>query len=213
MTGIELTIVSVIPAEPGIQSVIIERSTSFNHEVIFKIFWRYFMKGYIQVYTENGKGKTKAALGLSIRAAGAGLKVFIVQFLKMGDYSEIKALERFSDLITIEQYGLGRFIKGKPSPEDIEAGRKGLEKLKSIIAAGEHDVVVIEEGNVAVMCGLFSAQDLLDVIELKPENMEIVITGRGAAPEIIEKADLVTEMKEIKHYYQKGVKAGVGIEK
>lgn len=171
------------------------------------------MKGYVQVYTGNGKGKTTAALGLSIRAAGAGLKVFIVQFLKMGDYSEVKALERFSDLITIEQYGLGRFVRGKPSPEDMGAGRKGLERIKSIIAVGEHDVVVIEEGNVAVMCGLFSAQDLLDVIELKPENMEIVITGRGAAPEIIEKADLVTEMKEIKHYYQKGVKARVGIEK
>jgi len=213
VAGIELIIVSVIPAEPEIQSVIIERSTSFNHEVIFKIFWRSFMKGYIQVYTENGKGKTTAALGLSIRAAGAGLKVFIVQFLKMGDYSEIKSLERFSDLITIEQYGLGRFVKGKPLPEDIEAGMKGLEKLKLIISAGEHDVVIIEEGNVAVMCGLFSAQDLLDVIEKKPENMEIVITGRGAAPEIIEKADLVTEMKEIKHYYQEGVKARVGIEK
>ena len=85
--------------------------------------------------------------------------------------------------------------------------------MKSIIAAGEHDVVVIEEGNVAVMCGLFSAQDLLDVIELKSENMEIVITGRGATSEIIKKADLVTEMKEIKHYYQKGVKARIGIEK
>jgi len=120
----------------------------------------------------------------------------------MGDYSEVKALERFSDLITIEQYGLGRFVKGKPSSEDIEAGKKCLERIKSIIAAREHDVVVIEEGNVAVMYGLFSAQDLLDVIELKPENMEIVITGRGAAPEIIEKADLVTEMKEIKHYCQ-----------
>ena len=130
------------------------------------------MKGYLQVYTENGKGKTTAALGLSIRAAGAGLKVFIVQLLKMGDYGEIKALERFSDLITIEQYGLDRFVKGKPSPEDIEAGRKGFERIKSIISAGEHDVVVIEEGNVAVMYGLFSVQDLLDVIELKPENME-----------------------------------------
>jgi len=171
------------------------------------------MKGYVQVYTGNGKGKTTAALGLTIRAAGAGLKVFIVQFMKMGDYSEIKALERFSDLITVEQYGLGRFIKGKPSAEDIEAARKGLEKLKSIIAAGKHDVVVIEEGNVAVMCGLFSAQELLDVIELKSENMEIVITGRGATPEIIKKADLVTEMKEIKHYFQKGVKARIGIEK
>ena len=172
------------------------------------------MKGKIQVYTGHGKGKTTAALGLSIRAAGAELKVFIAQFLKMGDYSEIKSLEKFSDLITIEQYGLvDRFVRGKPSPEDIEAGRKGLERIKSIIEAGKHDVVIIEEGNVAVNYGLFSTQDLLDVIELKPENMEIVITGRDAPPEIIEKADLVTEMKEIKHYYLKGVEARVGIEK
>ncbi len=172
------------------------------------------MKGKIQIYTGHGKGKTTAALGLSIRAAGAELKVFIAQFLKMGDYSEIKSLEKFSDLITIEQYGLvDRFVRGKPSPEDIEAGRKGLERIKSIIEAGKHDVVIIEEGNVAVNYGLFSTQDLLDVIELKPENMEIVITGRDAPPEIIEKADLVTEMKEIKHYYLKGVEARVGIEK
>lgn len=170
------------------------------------------MKGNIQVYTGNGKGKTTAALGLSIRAAGAGLKIFIVQFLKMGNYSEIKALEKFSDLITLEQYGLGRFVSGKPSPEDIEAGRKGLERIKSIIEAGKHDVVIIEEGNVAVKYGLFSTQDLLEVIELKPENMEIVITGRDAPPEIIKKADLVTEMKEIKHYYLKGVEARIGIE-
>ena len=170
------------------------------------------MKGNIQVYTGNGKGKTTAALGLSIRAAGAGLKIFIVQFLKMGNYSEIKALEKFSDLITSEQYGLGRFVSGKPSPEDIEAGRKGLERIKSIIEAGKHDVVIIEEGNVAVKYGLFSTQDLLEVIELKPENMEIVITGRDAPPEIIKKADLVTEMKEIKHYYLKGVEARIGIE-
>ena len=174
---------------------------------------RYNMKGYIQVYTGNGKGKTTAAMGLSIRAAGAGLRVFIVQFLKKGDYSELKALGRFSDLITIEQYGLGKFIKGKPSPEDIKAGKKGLERVKSIIEAGKHDIVIIEEGNVAIMCGLFSAQDLLDGIEKKPENMEIVITWRGATSAIIEKADLVTEMKEIKHYYQKGVKARIGIEK
>jgi len=170
------------------------------------------MKGNIQVYTGNGKGKTTAALGLSIRAAGAGLKIFIVQFLKMGNYSEIKALEKFSDLITLEQYGLGRFVSGKPSPEDIDAGRKGLERIKSIIEAGKHDVVIIEEGNVAVKYGLFSTQDLLEVIELKPENMEIVITGRDAPPEIIKKADLVTEMKEIKHYYLKGVEARIGIE-
>ena len=171
------------------------------------------MKGYVQVYTGNGKGKTTAALGLAIRAAGAGLKVFIAQFIKRGEYSEIKALKRFADLITVEQFGRGRFINGKPAPEDIEASKQGLAKIRSIVAAGEHDVVVIEEGNVAIKCGLFLPQNLLDIISIKPNNVEIIITGRGADPAIIEKADLVTEMKEIKHYYAKGVAARVGIEK
>jgi len=171
------------------------------------------MKGYVQIYTGNGKGKTTAALGLSIRAAGAGLKVFIGQFLKMGDYSEIMALKRFSDLITIEQYGLGKFIKGKPSDEDMAAAQNGLKRIKGILSVNEHQVVILEEANVAVSCGLIQKEDLLDIIESRPDNVELVITGRGADPEIIEIADLVTEMKEIKHYYQKGVKASVGIEK
>ncbi len=170
-------------------------------------------KGYLQIYTGNGKGKTTASLGLSIRAAGAEMKVFIGQFMKMGDYSEIKALERFSDLITIEQYGIKGFVKGKPAPEDIAASKKGLEKIKSIVASGAYDLVILEEGNVAVMCGLFDVQELIDIIDVKPDNMELVITGRGADPRVIERADLVTEMKEIKHYYQKGVNARVGIEK
>ena len=169
--------------------------------------------GYVQVYTGNGKGKTTAALGLAIRAAGAGLKVFIGQFMKMGDYSEIKALERFPDLIIIEQYGIKGFVRGKPSPEDIEASRKGLAKIKQIVASEAYDLLILEEGNVAVMCGLFGVQELLDIIDTKPDNLELVITGRGADPRIIEKADLVTEMKEIKHYYKQGVKARTGIEK
>jgi len=171
------------------------------------------MKGYVQVYTGNGKGKTTAALGLSVRAAGAGLRVYIAQFMKMGDYSEIKALQRFSDLITVEQFGKGKFVKGKPSPDEIEAGLRGLQKIKDVIAAGKHDVVVMEEGNVAVMCELFPVEELLDIIDSKPESMELLITGRGADHRVMEKADLVTEMKEIKHYYQKGVQARVGIEK
>ncbi len=171
------------------------------------------MKGYVQVYTGNGKGKTTASLGLSLRAAGAGLKVFIAQFLKQGDYSEIRALERFSDLIRIEQYGLGRFIKGKPTEEEIQAAQKGLEEVKEAMLSGEYDVIIVEEGNVAAACGLFEVQKLLDLISLKPDNLELVITGRGASPEVIDQADLVTEMKEIKHYYQKGVAARVGIEK
>ncbi len=171
------------------------------------------MKGYVQVYTGDGKGKTTAALGLSLRAAGAGLKVFIAQFIKMDDYSEVKALQRFSDFITIEQYGLGRFITGKPSSEDFETARKGLEKVHAVLMDAQHDVVIMEEANVAVMFGLFSADDLLGLIAIKPEHVELIITGRGADPRIIDKADLVTEMKSIKHYYDQGVEARIGIEK
>ncbi len=170
------------------------------------------MKGYIQVYTGNGKGKTTACLGLALRAAGAGLKVYIAQFLKNGDYSEIKALSRFEN-ITIEQFGLGKFVKGKPSEEDIAAGNAGYLKLCRILKEEKHDVVIAEEGNVAVMCNILSEKEILDLMDMKPDSVELVITGRGATAAIIEKADLVTEMQEIKHYYKKGVSARIGIEK
>ena len=170
-------------------------------------------RGYTQVYTGNGKGKTTAAIGLAIRAAGADLKVYIAQFIKMGDYSEIKALKRYSDLITVEQFGLGRFTDGKPAPEDIEAAQKGLERVKTVMISHDYNIIIMEEANVAVSLGLFPVQDLLKIIINKPYEKELVITGRGASPRIIENADLVTEMKDIKHYYQKGVRARVGIEK
>jgi cob(I)alamin adenosyltransferase len=170
-------------------------------------------KGYTQVYTGNGKGKTTAAIGLSIRAAGAGLKVFIAQFIKMGDYSEIKALKRFSDLITVEQFGLGRFANRIPAPADIKAAKQGLERVKSVLATDEYNIIIMEEANVAVKLGLFGVQDLLNIIINKPSNKELVITGRGASPRVIEIADLVTEMNPIKHYFQKGVPARLGIEK
>ena len=173
----------------------------------------HFMKGYVQVYTGNGKGKTTAALGLAIRAAGAGLKVFIGQFIKMGEYSEIKALKRFADLITVEQFGIGGLIKGQPTPEDIEAAQKGLARIKSIMASKEYHMVIMEEANVAARLELLSVQNLIDIIDSKPEDIELVITGRDADPAIITKADLVTEMQEVKHYFQKGVAARVGIEK
>ena len=170
-------------------------------------------KGYTHIYTGDGKGKTTASLGLALRAAGAGLKVYIAQFLKMGEYSEIKALHRFSDLITVKQYGLGRFVHGCPSEEDIVAGKKGLNEIATVLFARKHDMVIIDEGNTAVKCNLFPVQELLDIIELKPNNMELIITGREADPMVVEKADVVTEMKEIKHYFSKGVKSRIGIEK
>jgi cob(I)alamin adenosyltransferase len=170
-------------------------------------------RGYTQVYTGNGKGKTTAALGLSIRAAGAGLKTFIAQFIKMGDYSEIKALKRYSDLIRVEQFGLGRFTNGKPSPEDIEAAQKGLEKIKSIMASDAYKIIILEEANVAVKYGMITVEDIIDLIVNKSFETELVITGRGASDQVIEAADLVTEMRPVKHYFQKGVPARVGIEK
>ncbi len=171
------------------------------------------MQGYVQVYTGNGKGKTTASLGLSLRAAGAGMHVYIAQFLKQGRYSEIKALERFADLVTVEQFGLGRFINGKPYDEDIDATKNGFEKVRSVMASGKYDVIILEEANLAVYFNLVPIQELLDIIDKKPDNLELVITGRNADPKLIEKADLVTEMKEVKHYYKNGVEARIGIEK
>lgn len=170
------------------------------------------MKGYVQVYTGNGKGKTTASLGLAIRAAGAGLKVFIGQFMKQGEYSEIKALKKF-DNIVVEQYGAGKFVRGKPSDEEIANCRQGYEQLCRIIETGDYDLVVAEEANIACFCSLLSERELLHLIDIKPEHTELVITGRNAPASVVEKADLVTEMTEIKHYYQQGVGSRVGIEK
>jgi cob(I)alamin adenosyltransferase len=171
------------------------------------------MTGYVQVYTGNGKGKTTAAFGLALRAAGAGLRIYIAQFMKMGDYSELKALARFQELITIEQFGTGRFVRGRPAPEEVGAARAGLTAVTHAVNSGQYDMVIVEEGNVAVSCGLLTVDNLLDLITTKPEALELVITGRSADARIIEAADLVTEMREVKHYYQKGVAARVGIEK
>jgi cob(I)alamin adenosyltransferase len=169
-------------------------------------------KGYIQVYTGDGKGKTTAALGLSLRAAGAGLKVYIGQFLKKGGYSELKALERFSDLITIEQFGTGDYIIGTPKPEDIAAGKKCLASLKDAMLSEKYDVIIMEEAGVAEKFGIIGADEVLDVIRQKPESVELIITGRGVSQAVMDAADLVTEMREVRHYYQKGVLSRKGIE-
>ncbi|MFC1467509.1 cob(I)yrinic acid a,c-diamide adenosyltransferase [Verrucomicrobiota bacterium] len=170
-------------------------------------------KGYVQVYTGNGKGKTTAALGLTLRAAGAGLKVFIGQFVKGTHYSELDALKRLDDQISVTQYGSGSFLFGQPTEKDAELARAGFEELKQIALSGEYDIVIFEEANVAVGLGLLQVEDLLSVIEEKPENVELVFTGRGAHEKLVAAADLVTEMKEVKHYYHAGVQARTGIEK
>ena len=171
------------------------------------------MRGYVQVYTGDGKGKTTAALGLAVRAAGAQLKVYVAQFLKGGDYSEIKTLEKLKESITVKQYGRGGFIGNLPEEEDIRMARKGLKEVGEMIRSGIFDLIILDEANVAVRYGLISVEEMLDLIEAKPKHVELVITGRGADDRIIEIADLVTEMKEIKHYFRLGVKARDGIEK
>lgn len=156
------------------------------------------MKGCVQVYTGDGKGETITALGLSLRAAGAGFNVFIARFnKKVGDY-EINALRRFSDLITMEQYGLGRFIDDRPLPEDIQAARKGLKRATSILSAGEHRLVVLDKAIAAARSGFFTEQDLLNVMSARPDHVELVITGQGASSPIIERADLVTEITSVR---------------
>ncbi len=171
------------------------------------------LKGYIHVYTGNGKGKTTAAFGLALRAAGAGLKIYIAQFVKGMKYSELNSIERFNDLITLKQYGRNCFIKKNPEQEDIDIAQKGFEEVKKIIHSGKFNIVILDEINIAVFYNLIDEKDVLELMQNKPEQVELIITGRYATPNIIELADLVTEMKEIKHYYQKGVKARAGIER
>jgi cob(I)alamin adenosyltransferase len=170
------------------------------------------MKGYVHVYTGNGKGKTTAAIGLAVRAAGAGMRVYIAQFVKGMHYSELDSLDRHSDHITLKQYGRDCFIEQEPTEEDIRAARKGLEEVKGILASGEYQMVVLDEANIATRYNLFSADELIDLVRSRPESVEIVITGRHADPRVIAVADLVTEMKEIKHYYNSGIEARKGIE-
>lgn len=170
------------------------------------------MKGYIQVYTGNGKGKTTAAIGLAIRALGAGKKVFFAQFVKGMMYSEVKVIQKISSDIIIKQYGLDCFIYNAPTKADIEAARKGFDELKEIILAAKYDLIVLDEANIAIYYKLFGVDELIDLLKRKAQQTEIVITGRYAPDELIEFADLVSEIKEIKHYYTKGVEARKGIE-
>ena len=168
-------------------------------------------KGYVQVYTGNGKGKTTAAIGLAVRAVGAGLKVYIAQFMKNGHSSELKCLTKLTDDITIESF-LVQDNLDVAIPDSRPESTGWQTRIENIFRSRRYDMVILEEANMAVMCGLASQKDILSLMATKPLSMELVITGRYAHPKIIEKADLVTDMQEVKHYYRNGVKARVGIE-
>jgi len=168
---------------------------------------------YIHVYTGDGKGKTTAVLGLTLRAAGAGWRVLFAQFLKHGEFSEIKALKKLGEQVTIRQYGSGRFIKGRPSEKEIEMALASLSEIMQVMEEGKYDLIVLDEINVAVHFGLIPLKSVMSLLERRPQDVELILTGRWAPKEIMERADLVTEVRMIKHYFSKGVPAREGIEK
>jgi len=172
-------------------------------------------KGYVHVYTGNGKGKTTAALGLAFRAAGHGLRTYIGQFMKGQLYGELDAARMMQPHITVEQYGRPGWVHvhNPPQEEDVQAAQEGLRKVEEAMLSGQYDIIILDEINVACYFGLVSVDDVLDVIAAKPDGVELILTGRYAPPEVIAVADLVTEMVEVKHYFQKGIRARYGIER
>ena len=173
-------------------------------------------KGYIQVYTGSGKGKTTAAIGLALRAAGRSKSTYIAQFLKKGEYGEILAIEKFlAGFITLQQFGLPDFHHQSQgvTEEERKAAQAGVEAVKKVLAENKYDVVILDEVNLLLHFKIIEEAVILDLIDNKPGQVELILTGRFAPESIIKRADLVTEMKEIKHYYQRGIQARDGIEK
>jgi len=169
--------------------------------------------GRVQVYTGDGKGKTTAAAGLAVRAAAAGLRVLIGQFLKPGDSGEMRALAAaFPGMIDVRGFGSGRFVRGTPSAEDVALARRGLEELREALASGDYGLVVADEASGAVAAGLLSEAELMGLLAARPAHVELVITGRDAPSALTAAADLVTEMRCVKHYFPSGTKARRGIE-
>ena len=170
-------------------------------------------RGYVQVYTGDGKGKTTAALGLALRATGSGLRTYIGQFMKGQACGETRALAAHP-LITLEQYGDVLCIRREEvTSEHRDRAQRGLRAARDAMLSGEYDLVVLDEANVAIWFGVLALPEVLALLDERPAQVELVITGRRAPQEIIDRADLVTEMREIKHYYSQGVEARVGIER
>ena len=170
-------------------------------------------QGCVQVYTGNGKGKTTAALGLALRAVGRGLTACMFQFIKGGGrYGEHLAAEKLAPLLTIIQSGRPGWVNTKEITEDRRIAQEALTQVRELLTSGEFDLFICDEINGAVGFGLIDIEQVLELIRNKPEKTELVLTGRNADERIIEAADLVTEMCEIKHYYKAGIPARIGIE-
>jgi cob(I)alamin adenosyltransferase len=165
----------------------------------------------IQVYTGNGKGKTTAALGLALRAAGAGLKVYIGQFAKGRACSEHKALRGIKN-IKLERFGSGCFLRTKPREIDRKLAGRGMQRVKQIIGCGDYQVIILDEINIVLRLKLVDLKEFLDLVRQLSKKTELVLTGRYAPASLIKEADLVSHIREVKHYYRRGIKARKGIE-
>lgn len=162
-------------------------------------------KGYIQLYTGNGKGKTTAAFGLAVRALCAGKRIFIGQFVKSIKYNETRIESLFEKQLVIRQFGRGCFLDHKPGKEDVFSASEGLRQCAEVLASAQWDLVVLDELTIAVYFGLLTDEEVLRALEQRASGTEVVLTGRYASEKLIEKADLVTEMCEVKHYYTQGI--------
>jgi cob(I)alamin adenosyltransferase len=169
--------------------------------------------GLVQVYTGNGKGKSSAAFGLALRAIGRGLKVYVIQFIKGGfDYGELYVVDKLPNL-KLKAFGRGKFVTEKPpGKEDVKLAEQALALAEEVVKSGEYDIVILDEINVALNLKLIEIEKVLELMKNKPKYVELVLTGRYAPNEIIEAADLVTEMREVKHPFNKGYQARKGIE-
>jgi len=170
-------------------------------------------KGLVQVYTGDGKGKTSAAFGLALRAVGRGLKVYVIQFIKGGfDYGELYVVERLPNF-RLKAFGRGKFVTDvPPTTDDVKLAKEAFKLAREVVGSGEYDIVVLDEINVALHLKLIGINEVVDLIKRKPKHVELVLTGRYVPLEIVELADLVTEMREVKHPYIKGVPPRKGIE-
>jgi cob(I)alamin adenosyltransferase len=169
-------------------------------------------KGLVHIYTGNGKGKTTTALGLGLRATGNGMNVHMIQFMKGRRYSEIDAIENI-ELFTVEQFGRDEFVsKEHPEQIDIDLAQQGLNQAKKIMKNLKHDLLILDEINVAVDYNLIALEDVMTLLDEKPEKLELILTGRHAHPEMVRRAGLVSEILEIKHPYQTGIESRKGID-
>lgn len=170
-------------------------------------------RGLVMVITGNGKGKTTSAFGQALRAVGQGYRICIIQFMKGRKYGEVKAAEKYLPDITYYQFGLDSFVmRDNPAPVDVEYARQGFEKAKEICSSGKYDMVILDEINVAVDFNLIPEEELLELINTKPAELDLILTGRYAPEKLKEIADLVSEVTEIKHHYNAGIKDRAGIE-